>query len=207
MHESEKWKWSRSVVSNSSWPHGLQPIRLLHPWDFPGKSTGVGCHHLLRWTISSHVQFFCFLDSISILPLLGGKAMTNLDSILKSREITLPAKVHVVKAIIFPVVMYGWEIWTIKKAERQKIDAFELWCWRRLSRVPWTATSQSYRESTLHIHWKDRCWDWNSNTLATWCPEPTHWKRLCWWERLKAAEGGDRGWDVWMAWVWANSGK
>ena len=71
--------------------------------------------------------------------LLGRKAMTNLDSILKSRGITLSTKVHLVKAMVFPVVMYGCEIWTIKKAECQRIDAFELWCWRRLLRVPWTA--------------------------------------------------------------------
>ena len=73
--------------------------------------------------------------------LLGRKAMTNLDSILKSRDITFPTKVHPVKAMIFPVVMYGCEIWTIKKAECWRIDAFELWCWRRLLRVPWTARS------------------------------------------------------------------
>ena len=71
--------------------------------------------------------------------LLGRKAMTNLDSMLKSRDITLSAKVHLVKAIVFPVVMCGCEIWTIKKAEHQRMDAFELWCWRRLLRVPWTA--------------------------------------------------------------------
>ena len=71
--------------------------------------------------------------------LFGRKAMTNLDSILKSRDITLPTNVHLVKAIFFPVVMYGCESWTIKKAECQRIDAFELWCWRRLLRVPWTA--------------------------------------------------------------------
>ena len=71
--------------------------------------------------------------------LLGRKAMTNLDSVLKSRDITLPTKVHLVKAMVFPVVMYGCESWTVKKAERQRIDAFELWCWRRLLRVPWTA--------------------------------------------------------------------
>ena len=70
--------------------------------------------------------------------LLGRKAMTNLDSILKSREIALPTKVHLVKAMVFPIVMYGCESWTIKKAEHQRIDAFELWCWRRLLRVPWT---------------------------------------------------------------------
>ena len=71
--------------------------------------------------------------------LLGRKVMTNLDSILKSRDITLPTKVHLVKAMVFPVVMYGCESWSVKKAERQRIDAFELWCWRRLLRVPWTA--------------------------------------------------------------------
>ena len=71
--------------------------------------------------------------------LLGRKVMTNLDSILKSRDVTLPTKVHLVKAMVFPVVMYGCESWAVKKAERWRIDAFELWCWRRLLRVPWTA--------------------------------------------------------------------
>ena len=71
--------------------------------------------------------------------LLGRKVMTNLDSILKNRDITLPTKVHLIKAVVFPVVMYGCESWTLKKAERRRIDAFELWCWRRLLRVPWTA--------------------------------------------------------------------
>ena len=93
---------------------------------------------------------FIFLDSkitadeycrheIKRHSLLGRKVMTNLDSILKSRDITLPTKVHLVKAIVFPVVMYGCESWTVKKPECQRIDAFELWCWRRLLRVPWTA--------------------------------------------------------------------
>ena len=76
---------------------------------------------------------------IKRLLFLGRKAMTNLDSILKSRDITLPTKVRLVKVKVFPVVMYGCERWTIKKAERRRIDAFELWCWRRLLRVPWTA--------------------------------------------------------------------
>ena len=71
--------------------------------------------------------------------LLGRKVMTNLDSIFKSRDITLPTKVHLVKAMVFPVVMYGCESWTVRKAEHQRIDAFELWCWRRLLKVPWTA--------------------------------------------------------------------
>ena len=76
---------------------------------------------------------------IKIRLLLGRKVMTNLDSILESRDIILPTKVHLVKTMVFPVVMYGCESWTVKKAECQKIDAFELWCWRRLLRVPWTA--------------------------------------------------------------------
>ena len=71
--------------------------------------------------------------------LLGRKVLTNLDSIFKSRDITLPRKVHLVKAMVFPVVMYGCESWTVKKTERQRIDAFELWCWRKLLKVPWTA--------------------------------------------------------------------
>ena len=71
--------------------------------------------------------------------LLGRQVMTNLDSILESRDITLPTKVNLVNAVVFPVVIYEWESWTVKKAERQRIDAFELWCWRRLLRVPWTA--------------------------------------------------------------------
>ena len=70
--------------------------------------------------------------------LIGRKVMTKLDSILKSRDITLPTKVRLVKAMVFPIVMYGYESWTIKKAEHQRIDAFELWCWRRLLKVPWT---------------------------------------------------------------------
>ena len=80
-----------------------------------------------------------FSHEIKRCLLLGRKVMTNLDSILKSRDITLPTKVHLVKAMVFLVVMYGCESWTIKKAEHRRIDAFELWCWRRLLRVPWTA--------------------------------------------------------------------
>ena len=98
--------------------------------------------------------------------LLGRKLMTSLDSILKSRDITLPTKVHLVKAMGFPVVMYGCESWTLKKAEHRKIDAFELWCWRRLLTVPWTARRPNKsilkRRSVLGIHWKDWCWSWNS---------------------------------------------
>ena len=103
-----------------------------------------------RWGIMETVRDFIALGSkitadgncsheIKRCLLLGRKAMTNLDSILKSIDITLPTKVYIVKAMVFPVVMYGCESWTIKKAEHWRIDAFELWCWRRLLRVPWTA--------------------------------------------------------------------
>ena len=100
--------------------------------------------------------------------LLGKKVMTNLDSILKSRDIILLTKVHIVKAMVFPVVMHGCE--TIKNAEHLRIEALELWWWRRLLRVPWTARSNQsiLKEITLNIHWKDWCWTWSSNTLATW---------------------------------------
>ena len=90
--------------------------------------------------------------------LLGRKAMTNIDRILKNREITLPTKVHIVKALFFPAVMYGCESWTMKKAEDQRIDAFELWCQRRLFRVPWTERKSNQlilKEISPNIHWKD----------------------------------------------------
>ena len=136
------------------------------------------------------------------------------DSILKSRGIILPTKVHLVKVMFFPVVMYGCENCTIKRTEHWRIDDFELWCWRRLFRVPQTAMrpNQSWRKSLLNIHWKDWCWSWNSNTLATCCEELTHWKRPWCWERWKArGEVDDRGLDGWMAspfqwtWVWVDS--
>ena len=95
--------------------------------------------------------------------------MRNLDSLLKSRDIALPTKVHTVKAMVFPVVMYTCESWTIKKTERQRIHAFELWCWRRLLRVPWTARRWNQpilKKISLNIHWK--YWCWSSSTLATW---------------------------------------
>ena len=135
--------------------------------------------------------------------LLGRKAMTNLDSILRSRDIPLPTKVHIVKAMVFPVVMYRFESWTIKKAECWKNDAYKLWCWRRLLRVPWIArrSNQSIlREFNPEYSLEGLMLKWSSNTLGTWCKELTHWKRPWCWERLRArGEGSDRGWDGWMA--------
>ena len=134
--------------------------------------------------------------------LLGRKTMTNLDSILKSRDITLPTKVHLVKAMVFPIVMYGCESWTLKKVEHQRIDAFELWCWRTLLRVPWTArrSNQSIlKEISLGVFIAKTDAE-APILLATWWEEPTHWRIPWCWERLKAGgEGDDRGWDGWMA--------
>ena len=132
--------------------------------------------------------------------LLGRKVMTKLDSILKSRDITLPTKVQLIKAIFFSAVMYGCECWTIKKAECRRIDAFELWYWRRLLEVPRTA-----RRS---IHPKgDQSWvfigSWNFKSLATWCEELTHWKDpdagKDWGQEAKGtAEDEMVGWHHWL---------
>ena len=146
--------------------------------------------------------------------LLGRKVMINLDSILKSRDITLPTKVCLVKATVFPVVMYGCESWTIKKAEHQRADAFELWCWRRLLRVLWTVrrSNQSIlKEINLEYSLERLMLKLKLQYFGRWCEELTHLKRPLW-VRLKArGEGDDRGWDGWMAsltwctWVWVNS--
>ena len=152
------------------------------------------------------------------LQLLGRKLMPNLDNILKSRDITLPTKVRLVKAMIFPVVMYGCENWTIKKAECEE-ELMLLNCgvgedsWESLG-LQEDPTNLSSRKSVLNIHWKDWCWSWSSNTLATWWEELTHLKRPWCWERLKVGgEGNDRVWDGGMtspaqwAWVWVGSGS
>ena len=132
--------------------------------------------------------------------LLGRKAMTNLDCVIKSRDITLPTKICIVKAMVFPAVMYRCESLTIKKAEHWRIDASELWCWRGLLGVPCMQedqNNQSYTKSTLNIHWKDWYWSWSSKTLATWYKGPALWKRPWCWARLKAkGEGSGRGWEI-----------
>ena len=148
--------------------------------------------------------------------LLGRKAMTSLDSILKSKDITLSTKVCVVKAMVFPLVMYGCESWTIKKAEHWRTDAFELWCWRRLLRVPWTARRSNHsilKEISPEYSLEALMLKLKFQYFATWCEELTHLKKPWCWERLKAGEGDNRGWDGWMAspiqwtWVWAGSGS
>ena len=129
--------------------------------------------------------------------LLGRKVMTNLDSILKSRDIALPTKVHLVKAIVYPVIMNRCESWTVKKAEHGRIDAFELWCWRRLLRVPWTA-----RRSNQSILWEispeysleGLMLKLKGQYFGHLMKELTHLKRPSCWERLKAeGEGDNRG--------------
>ena len=154
-----------------------------------------------------------FSHEIKRCLLLGGKAVTNLDSILKSRDITLLTKVHIVKGMVFPVVMYGCESWTIKKAEHGRIDAFELWCWRRLLRVPWTARrsnpailkeiSPEYLLEGLTL---------KLQYFGHLIEELSDWKKPWCWERLKTGgEGNNRGWDGWMAsptrwmWIWVSS--
>ena len=142
--------------------------------------------------------------------------MTNLDSILKSRDITLPTKVHLVKAMVFPVVMYGCESWTVKKAECRRIDAFELWCWRRLLRVPWTArrSNQSIlKEISPGCSLEGMMLKLKPQYFGHLMRRVTHWKGPWCWEGLGAGgEGDGRGWDGWMAsltrmWVWVNSGS
>ena len=151
------------------------------------------------------------------ISLTAGRYLT----IWATREAQICMNVYIyiyihVKAMVFPVVMYGCESWTVKKAKSQRIDAFTLWCWKRHFRVPWTArrSNQPILKEISPECWKDWCWSWSSNTLATWCEELTHLKRPWCWETLKAGgEGDDRGWDGWMAsptqwtWVWINSGS
>ena len=146
--------------------------------------------------------------------LLGRKVMTNLDSIFKSRDIALLTNVHVVKAMVFPIVMYGCESWTVKKAEHWRIDAFELWCWRRFLRVPWTAkrSNQSIlKEISPRCSLEVMMLKLKLQYFGHLMQKVIHWKRLWCWEGLGAGgEGDDRGWDGWMTsptrwtWVWVN---
>ena len=147
------------------------------------------------------------------------EVMTHLDSIFKSRDITSPTNVSLVKAMIFPVIIYRCQSWTIKKAEHQRMDTFELWCWRILlspldrkeiqpvspkGNQLWIFTGRSDAEAEAPIFWSPE---------ARSRPSFLNWKRLWYWERLRAEEEDDRRWDGWMAsptqwiWVWANSGK
>ena len=134
--------------------------------------------------------------------LLWRKAMTNLDRIFKSRDITFPTNIHIVKAMVFLVVIYGCESWAIRQLSTENLMLLNCGVgedsWESLGLQ--NQTSHSLRKSVLNIHWKDWCWSWNSNTLVTLCKELTHLKRPWFWERFKTGgEGDDRGWDGWMA--------
>ena len=177
MHESEKWKWSRSVMSDSLRSHGLQPIRLLRPWDFP----------------------------------------SNLDSVLKTRDITLPTKVYIVKAMVFPVVMYGCELYH-KEGWASWTDAFELWCLRRLLRVPWTArrSNQSIlKEINLEyslegLILKLKLENFGHFDMKSWLTGKDPDAGKDWGQKEKGAtEDEMAGWHHWLqwTWVWASSGR
>ena len=186
---------SCSVVSDSLPPHGLPGSsvhRILQP-------------RILEWASSSYSQESSQPRNWTQVPTLQAdsspseppaKPMTNLDSILKSRDLTLLTKAHIIKATVFPVVTYRCESWTIKKVDRGRIDALKLWCWRRLLRVPWTA-----RRSNQSILKVSQPWIFSGRTDAKaeapilW-QTPDSWKRYLCWERLRTKEEeGSRGWD------------
>ena len=149
--------------------------------------------------------------------LLGRKVMTNLASVFKSRDIILPTKVRLVKAVVFPVVMYGCESWTIKKAEHWRIDAFELWCWRRLLRVPWSArrSNQSIlKEISLGCSLEGLMLNLKLQSFVHMMRRTDPLEKTLMLGKMRAGEDeDDRGWDGWMAsltqwtWVWVNSGS
>ena len=207
--ESEKVGLKLNIQETKIMASG--PIHFMaNRWRNSGNSV-----RLYFWGAPKSLQMVTAAMIIKRCLLLWRKVMTNLDSIFKSRDITLPTKVCLVKAMVFPVVMYGCESWTIKKAEHQRIDAFELWWWRRLLRVSWTVriSNQSILEEispecsleVLMLKLKLQYFGhpmWRADLFE---------KTRCW-ERLKVeGEGDNRGWDGWMAsptqwtWVWVDS--
>ena len=183
----------------TSWQIEREKMEVVPDFLFLGSNEDGDCSHEIRRRL-----------------FLGRKAMTNLDSVLKSRDITLPTKVHIVKAMVFLVATYGCESWTVKKAECQRNDAFELCCWRRLLKVPWTVrqskqsilgeikSEYSLEGLMLKLKLKLQYFGhlmWTGNSL----------EKSLFWERLRAEGEEDiRGWDGWMAslmqwtWTWAN---
>ena len=208
--ESEKAGWTLNIQNTKVMASG--PIT---SWQIDGETMeSVTDFILLGSKITADGDFS---HDIKRRLLLGRKVTTNLDTVLKSRDITLLTKVHIVKAIVSPVVMYGCERWTIKKAECQRTDTFELWCWRRFLRVPWTArrSNQSIlKEISPEYSLEGLMLKLKLQYFGHLMQRMTPWKRPWCWERLKAGgEGDDRGWDGWLAsptqwtWVWASSGS
>ena len=209
LDESERGEWKRWFKTQHS----------------NSEDHGIWSHHFMenRWeTMETVRDYFVGVGSKIIADgycsheikrslLLGRKVMTNLDNILKSRDITLLTKVHLIKAMVFPVVMYGCASQTIKKAECQRIYAFELWCWRRLLRVLWTARRSN---QSIPKEISPGCsLEGLMLKLKLQCKELTQWTGPWCCERLKVrGKGNNRGWDGWMAsptrWtVWASSGS
>ena len=199
LDESESGEWKSWLKAQHS-ENEDQGIRSITSWEIDGETVETVSDFIFLGSKITADGDFSY--EIKRHLLLGKKTITNLDSLLKSRDITLPTKVRLVKTTIFPVGRYGCESWTIKKAEWWRIDAFELWCWRRLLRVLWTARrsnqsiikeiSPEYSLEGLMLKLKHQYFGHLMGRL-------THWKRPWCWERLRAGEGDDRGWDGWMA--------
>ena len=179
---------------------------LITPWQIDGKQWKQW--QTLFWGAAKSLQMVTTAMKLKDACFLKKKAMTNLDSILKSRDITLPTKVCLVKAMVFPVVMYGCDCLTKRRLSTEELMLLNCVVgedsWESLG-LQGDQTSQSQRKPVLNIHWQERCW--SSNTLATWCKELTHWKRPWCWERLKAGgQMDDREWDGSMTsptrWTW-----
>ena len=201
--ENEKVGWKFNIQKTKIMTSG--PIT---SWEIDGEAVETVADFILGGSKitadgdSSHEIKRCLL--------LGRKAMTNLDNVLKSRDITLPTKVHLVKAMFFPVVMYGCESLTVKKAEHWRIDVLELWCWRRLLRVPWTARKSS--QSTLNeispeCSLEELMLKMKLQSFGHLMQKADSFERPPWWERLKVGEEGDDwGQAGWMAsstqWTW-----
>ena len=183
------------------------------PWQISGKTMGTVTDFIFLGSKitadgdCSHEIKRCFL--------LGRKAMTNLDSILKSRDIILLTKVHLVKAMVFPVVMYGYKSWTVKKAEHQIIDAFDLWCWRRHLRVPWTATRSNLKEVNPEYSLAGLLLKLNLQYFGHLMRRTDSLEKTLMLRKIEGRRrrGRQRRWDGWMAspiwwtWVWVSSGS
>ena len=191
-----------AFVPITSWQIDIEKVEIVTDFIWGG-----GGKIIVNWDCSHKIKRHL---------LLGRKALTNLDSVLKTRGITSQTKVHLVKAMVFPVVMYGYESWTIKKAEHQRIDAFELWCWRRLMTVPWRARSNQsilkeinpeYSLEELMLKLKLQYFGhliWRANSLEkTMMLGKIEGQRRRGWQRMRRLSPSLTQWT----WVWANPGR